>query len=67
VFDLVELAIRPKELIPAPIVCARHIDDILMTLRCGEADIQTEIWLYTTDLELALIDDFDSQAAPEVS
>lgn len=64
--DLVDHGRRPMGLTPAGTVFSRHVDEGLMALKRGEAELRSGSWQHATDLRLGLIDDFDSRVAPEL-
>lgn len=57
---------RPMTLTPAGIVFLRNIEEALRLIRKAEVEAKSGVLSQTRDLTLALIEDFDSEIAPEL-
>ncbi len=64
--ELVDHSRRPMQLTPAGTVFARYVQEGLLALQRGEAELRSGTWQHATDLRLGLIDDFDNQIVPEL-
>lgn len=58
---------RPMRLTPSGAVFLRHVDEAMQILRRAEIEAQTGQMADTRALSLAVIEDFDSEIAPELA
>lgn len=64
--SLLDHSRRPMTLTPAGIVFLRNIEEALRLIRKAEVEAKSGVLSQTRDLTLALIEDFDSEIAPEL-
>jgi len=65
--NLLDHSRRPMTTTAAGVVFLRHVDDALRTLRKAEAEAQSGLLSETRSLSIGLIEDFDSEIAPELA
>ncbi|MGI9393397.1 MAG: LysR family transcriptional regulator [Boseongicola sp.] len=58
---------RPMVLTPSGSIYLRHIEDGLRIIRRGEIELTSGNLLETLDLRFGIVDDFDSEVAPELA
>lgn len=65
--DLFDHSRRPMRLTPTGAVFHRHVDDALRLLRKAEVEAHSGKLSESRNLSLALVEDFDSEIAPELA
>ena len=65
--DLVDHSRRPMVLTPAGTIFARYVDDGLTMIRRGETELLSGNLAQVRELRLGIVDDFDSEIAPELA
>lgn len=65
--DLVDHSRRPMVLTPAGTIFARYVDDGLRMIRRGETELLSGDLAQVRELRLGIVDDFDSEVAPELA
>ena len=65
--NLLDHAKRPMTMTPAGVVFLRYIDEALRLLRKAEVEAKSGVLSETRNLALALVEDFDSEIAPELA
>lgn len=58
---------RPMQLTSAGVIFARYVEDGIRLIRRGETELTTGNWAESRDLRFGMVDDFDSEVAPELA
>ncbi|WP_241525777.1 LysR family transcriptional regulator [Pseudophaeobacter leonis] len=58
---------RPMQLTSAGVIFARYVEDVIRLIRRGETELTTGNWAESRDLRFGMVDDFDSEVAPELA
>ncbi|MSU89248.1 LysR family transcriptional regulator [Rhodobacteraceae bacterium 2CG4] len=65
--SLVDHTRRPMVLTPAGSIFARHVEEGLRIIRRGETELTSGNLAQVRELRLGIVDDFDSEVAPELA
>ncbi len=58
---------RPMQLTPAGAIFARHVEEGVRLIRRGETELKTGNWTDARDLRIGIVDDFDTEIAPDLA
>ena len=65
--DLLDHSKRPMQLTSAGVIFARYVEEGIRLIRRGETELTTGNWAESRDLRFGIVDDFDSEVAPELA
>jgi DNA-binding transcriptional LysR family regulator len=65
--ELIDHSRRPMVLTPAGSIFARYVEDGLQAIRRGETELTAGDLTQVRELRLGIVDDFDSEVAPELA